>query len=433
MDWNQHWAVQLGRVVLMWLLPLMLLPLMIWFERKASAFMQDRTGPNRAAIGGVRLGGIIHTIADVLKLLGKEDVVPAQVNKFYYAAAPIIAILVSQLLFVVVPFADSIVLGGHTIDLQALRLDVGILYPLAVGSVFVYSIVLAGWASNNKYGVLGGLRAAAQVVSYEVAMGLSIVGALMVYGTTDLGSMVRQQGDLLFGFVPKWGVVVQPLGALLFLVAAFAETNRTPFDLPERDSELVAGYHTEYSAVRFASFFMAEYVHIIVAAGLWVTLFFGGWQVPWLPTETLRDHAGIVLHVMLGGMVAAGFGAAALAARWVPSLLRQYADRRRYEGHVLATLFGGLGVLGVAGLVLVQGRVLPDWAPDVIAAVVQFTALTAKVLFFAFAFIWVRWTLPSFRYDQLMRLGWKNMMPLALANVGVTGILMLAVASLGGR
>lgn len=435
MDWNQQWGVQLGRVALMWLLPLLLLPLMIWFERKASAFMQHRTGPNRAAIAGVRLGGIIHTIADVLKLLGKEDLVPAQVSKFYYAAAPVIAILVCQLLFVVVPFADTIVVGGHAIDMQALRLDVGILYPLAVGSVFVYAIVLAGWASNNKYGVLGGLRASAQVISYEVAMGLSIVGALMVYGTTDLNSMVQQQGELLFGFLPKWGIVVQPLGALLFLVAAFAETNRTPFDLPERDSELVAGYHTEYSAVRFASFFMAEYIHIIVAAGLWVTLFFGGWQVPWLPTHVLRERADILLWVMLAGMVVVGFGAAALAGRWIPSLLRQFTDLRRYEGFVLAVLFGGIGFLGLAGMgaLVVFGQSLPQWTPDVVAALVQFTAFSAKVLFFSFAFIWVRWTLPSFRYDQLMRLGWKNMMPLALANIGVTGAVLLAATTLGGR
>jgi NADH-quinone oxidoreductase subunit H len=263
-------------------------------------------------------------------------------------------------------------------------------------------------------------------------MGLSIVGALMVYGTADLNSMVRQQGELLFVFLHKWGILVQPLGALLFLVAAFAETNRTPFDLPERDSELVAGYHTEYSAIRFASFFMAEYIHIIVASGLFVTLFFGGWQVPWLTTDMLRDHAWIVLHVMLAGMVIVGFGAAAMSARWVPSLQRQFRDLRRFEGHVLALLFGGIGFVGLAGLGLIQGRTLPDWAPDVIAAVVQFTMFTGKVLFFAFAFIWVRWTLPSFRYDQLMRLGWKNMMPLALANVGVTGLVMLA-AQMGGR
>ena len=432
MNLDSFWGVQLGRVALMWLMPLLLLPLMIWFERKASAFMQDRTGPNRAAIGGVRLGGIIHTMADVLKLLTKEDIRPTSVNGFYFALAPLIAIVVSQLLFVVVPFGDAIDVGGQTISLQALHLDIGILYPLAVGSVYVYSIVLAGWASNNKYGILGGLRAAAQVVSYEVALGLSIVGALMVYGTTDLNEMVRYQGGLLFGFLPRWGVFMQPIGALLFLVAAFAETNRTPFDLPERDAELVAGFHIEYSAMRFASFFMAEYIHIIVASGLVVTLFFGGWQIPWLSTAALRENAGLVIDAMLGGLVVVGFGAAALAMRWSPSLVRMFQDLRQYEGRVLATLFGGLGALGLLGLVLVhtQVGVLPDWAASAVAASAQFTAFTAKTMLFAFGFIWVRWTLPSFRYDQLMRLGWKNMMPVALVNVALTGIVLLAI---GGR
>ena len=430
MDLNLHWAVQLGRVALMWIFPLGLLPLMIWFERKASAFMQDRTGPNRAAIGPIRLGGIIHTLADVLKLLGKEDVKPTQVKGLYFTLAPLIAIMVSQLLFIIVPFADSIHLAGGTIKLQALQIDAGVLYPLAVSSIFVYSIILAGWASNNKYGVLGGLRAAAQVVSYEIALGLSIVGALMVYGTADLSEMVRQQGDLLFGFLPKWGVFVQPLGALLFLVAAFAETNRTPFDLPERDAEIVAGYHTEYSAIRFASFYMAEYINIIVASGLVVTLFFGGWQVPWMSTERLRDNAGLVLQVLFGGMVVVGFGAAALTIPWHKRLARQYKDLRRLEGRVLGVAFAGLGLLGVAGIFAARSIVLPDWGPAAVAALVQFSAFATKTLLFAFGFIWVRWTLPSFRYDQLMRLGWKNMMPVALVNVALTGIVLLWV---GGR
>lgn len=430
MDLNLHWAVQLGRVVLMWLFPLLLLPLMIWFERKASAFMQDRTGPNRAAIGPIRLGGIIHTLADVLKLLGKEDVKPTQVKGLYFTLAPLIAILVSQLLFIIVPFADSIHLGGGTIKLQALQIDAGVLYPLAVSSIFVYSIILAGWASNNKYGVLGGLRAAAQVVSYEIALGLSIVGALMVYGTADLSEMVRQQGDLLFGFLPKWGVFVQPLGALLFLVAAFAETNRTPFDLPERDAEIVAGYHTEYSAIRFASFYMAEYINIIVASGLVVTLFFGGWQVPWMSTDRLRDNASLVLQVLMGGLVVVGFGAAALTIPWHHRLARQYKDLRRLEGRVLGLAFAGLGLLGLAGIVAAHLIALPDWGPATVAALVQFSAFATKTLLFAFGFIWVRWTLPSFRYDQLMRLGWKNMMPVALVNVALTGIVLLWV---GGR
>jgi NADH-quinone oxidoreductase subunit H len=431
-DLNHQPAILIARVALPWLLPLLLLPIMIWLERKASAFMQDRTGPNRAAIAGMRLGGVIHTLADVAKLLGKEDVVPTEVNRRYHALAPLIAIFVAQLLFVIVPYADDLWVNGQAIWMQGLRLDVGILWPLAVGSTFVYSIVIAGWASNNKFGVLGGLRAAAQVVSYEVALGLSIVGALMIYGTTDLNSMVQQQGDLLWGFLPKWGVVLQPLGALLFLTAAFAETSRTPFDLPERDAEIVAGYHTEYSGVRFAFFFMAEYIHIVVASGLVVTLFFGGWQVPWLPTTSLRDHASIVLDVMLLGLALGGGLAATLAFRWSGQLRRQYTDARRNEGIVLGSLATVAAIAGVVLLVALYGRALPEWAPVAIAALAQFSIFIAKVLFFAFGFIWVRWTLPSFRYDQLMRLGWKNMMPLALANVAVTGIVLLWSQS-GGR
>ena len=422
---NEPLALVIGRVVLMWLMPLLILPIMIWFERKVSAFMQDRTGPNRAAIAGVRLAGIVHTIADVLKLLGKEDIVPAQVQRRYYVLAPLLALVVSQLLFVVVPFADALQWGGYLIPMQALRLDIGILYPLAVGSTFVYSIVLAGWASGNKFGVLGGLRGAAQVVSYEVGLGLAIVGAIMIYGTTDLNEMVRQQGVLLGGWLPRWGVVVQPVGAILFLVAAFAETNRTPFDLPERDAEIVAGYHTEYSAIRFASFFMAEYIHIIVASGLVVTLYFGGWQVPWMDTAALRAQAPWVLQVMLAGLIVGGLVAAVAAVRWSKTLARQWQDARRYEGYVLAVLAAGAVLTGAVGTFALRGAALPDWGPAAVAAVAQFSIFAFKTLIFAFGFIWVRWTLPSFRYDQLMRLGWKQLMPLALANIGVTGIVLL--------
>ena len=422
---NSNFFVGLGRALLMWLLPLLVLPLMIWFERKVSAFMQDRTGPNRAAILGVRLGGIIHTLADVGKLLSKEDVVPRNVHAFYYKLAPIIAIVVAQLLFIIVPFADDVVINGERIAMQALPLHVGILYPLAMGSLMVYAVVLAGWASNNKYGTLGGLRAAAQMVSYEVALGLSIMGAIMLYGTLDLGAIVQQQGELLWGFLPRWGIVLQPLGFLMFVAALFAETNRTPFDMAERDAEIVAGFHTEYSAVRFAYFFMAEYVHIIVGSGLVVTLFLGGWQVPWMDTLALRNNASTVLLVMLGGQTIVGLGAAALALRWSRQLRREYTDMRRHEGHVLAVLFGGLGVAGLAVLVLAQRFGLPEWAPAVIAALVQFSVFTMKTLLVGVGFIWVRWTLPSFRYDQLMALGWKQLMPWALVNITITGILML--------
>jgi len=423
---NAHPAIVLGRVLLMWLFPLLCLPLMIWFERKLSAFIQDRTGPNRAAIGGIRLGGVVHTLADVLKLLCKEDVIPDQVHRLYYKLAPAVAIVVAQLLFVVMPFADDLRIRGHDIAMQALRLDIGVLWPLAVGAMMVYAVVLAGWASNNKYGTLGGLRAAAQLVSYEVALGLSIMGVIMVYGTLDLHEIVRQQGELLWGWLPRWGVFLQPLGAVLFLVAAFAETNRTPFDMAEREAEIVAGFHTEYSAVRFAFFFMAEYVHVVVASGLVVTLFLGGWQIPWLPTERLRAHAPAVLVVLLAGMVATGIAVVVLAWRWSRTLLAQYRDKRRYEGRFWAAVFAAVALAGAAGLVLLPGAALPDWMPAVLAVLLQFGAFATKTLLVATSFIWVRWTLPSFRYDQLMALGWKHLMPWALANVTVTGVLLIA-------
>ena len=425
-SWNTHGGIVFGRAVLMWLIPLLLLPLMIWFERKVSAFMQDRTGPNRAAILGIRLGGVIHTLADVLKLLGKEDVVPTQVHRLYYKLAPFVAIVVAQLLFIIIPFADDLRVGADRVVMQALQLDVGVLWPLAIGALMVYSVVLAGWASNNKFGTLGALRAAAQMVSYEVALGLAIMGIIMIYGTLDLTEIVREQGHLMWGWLPRWGILLQPLGFVLFLVAAFAETNRTPFDLPERDAEIVAGFHTEYSAVRFASFFMAEYVHIVVASGLVSTLFLGGWQVPWLGTETLRAHASLVLTIMLGGIV---FGAALvvpLALRWTRALRSMYTDARRHEGRVWATVFtlAGLGALvGIGILSVVQ---LPDAAAIAVTALAQFSVFMTKTVAVALGFIWVRWTLPSFRYDQLMTLGWKHLMPWALANITITGVLILA-------
>jgi NADH-quinone oxidoreductase subunit H len=410
-SWNEHPAVVAGRLLFAWVIPLGFLPLMIWFERKLSAFIQDRTGPNRAAILGIRLGGVVHTLADVLKLLAKEDVVPTRVHGLYYRLGPFVAIFVAQLLFVVIPFADTLWLPADDVVMQGLPLDIGLLWPLAIGALMVYAIVLAGWASNNKYGTLGGLRAAAQMVSYEVALGLAIMGAIMIYGTVDLNSIVRAQGDLLWGFLPRWGIFLQPLGFLLFLVASFAETNRTPFDLPERDSEIVAGYHTEYSAVRFAFFFMAEYIHIVVASALVVTLFLGGWQVPWLDTETLQRHAKAVLGVMLGGLVLASLVIVPLALVWSRRLRAEYADARRHEGRVWATVFALLAGVGAAGLVLLSGSVLPVWMGVVVAALAQVSVFLGKTLGIALTFIWVRWTLSSFRYDQLMRLGWKHLMP----------------------
>ncbi len=411
-------AVALGIVLGM-------VPVLIWAERKGSAFIQDRIGPNRARILGIRMGGFIHNLADVIKLLTKEDIVPGNVNKLYFIMAPAIVMAVALLTFAVIPFADTIELWGRIIPLQVADLNVGILYLIAVASLGIYGIVLGGWSSNNKYSLLGALRSAAQMFSYEIAMGLSIVGILLVFGSVRLNEIVRSQGELLWGFLPKWGVLVQPLGFLLFLVTAFAETNRNPFDLPEGESELVGGYHTEYSSMKFALFFMGEYANVAVGAAIVTSLFFGGWQVPYLPTHVLIEKADMLFPAALSvlAIVLILLGIKTLSV----SLTRRYRynDLRDFEGIVFGVPMVAIGLS--IGLFLLFGPVVhfSDTGSRIFAACMQFGTFLIKLVFFAWLFIWVRWTLPRFRYDQLMRLGWKVLMPLALVNIFVTGVIIL--------
>jgi NADH-quinone oxidoreductase subunit H len=412
-----------GTAVLVWIFELSMIPVLVWFERKASAFMQDRTGPNRAAILGIRMGGIVHTIADVVKLVFKEDVTPGRVNRFYYSLAPAMAMTVALLTFAVIPVADDMTVGSHILHWQALKIDAGLLWIFAIASFGVLAVILAGWGSNNRYAILGGMRSTAQMVSYELALGLSVVGILMVFGTLDLNRIVQGQGHLLFGFLPMWGIVVQPLAGILFMIAAVAECNRTPFDLPEGESEII-GYHVEYSSLRFALFFMAEYVNIVVASALTTTLFFGGWQVPWLSTQQLEAHAKPILLILLAGSTVASIGLAALSLRWSARLKRLYSDARRREGDFWATVLVVAAVLALAGMAIVASLPLTGVGPAVFARIAQFLFFAVKVVFFAFCFIWIRWTLPRFRYDQLMNLGWKNLLPLALANIVATAVVL---------
>ena len=309
---------------------------MIYAERRVSAFMQDRVGPNR-----VGPKGVLQPIAAGIKFLMKEDLVPERVDKPIFILAPAILLIPALMTFAVIPFGSPINLFGREIALQVADVNVGILYVLALTSISVYGIVLAGWSSNNKYSLLGGLRSSAQLISYELAMGLAVVSIILLAGSLRLNDIITdQQGSFL-----SWNIFRQPLAFLIFLIAVYAETNRLPFDLSEAEQELVGGYHTEYSSMKFAMFFMAEYANMITAAALTVTLFFGGWDVPLLDEGSLG-------------------------------------------------LFGAL--LSVLSFIL-------------------------KVAFFLFLFIWVRWTFPRFRYDQLMRLGWKVMLPLALFNIFLTG------------
>jgi NADH-quinone oxidoreductase subunit H len=399
----------------------------IWFERKGAAIIQDRVGPNRSAILGMRLGGFIHNFSDVTKLLFKEMFVPGEVNRLYFLIAPFIGFTVVLTAFAVIPFADVFRIGGYEIPAHAAELNVGILYIFAITSLNVYGIVLAGWASNNKFALLGGLRSAAQMFSYEIPLGLSLVGIFMMFGTLNVSNIVQSQGELLFGFLPRWGVFIQPLGFIIFTCAAFAEANRTPFDIPEGESEIVAGYHIEYSGMRFTLFYMGEYVALVLSAVLIATLFFGGWQVPYLTTTDLVANAPLVLKVML---IAGALGALIgfiLFIGYARRLSGTWGDKHDYEGHVLATLAFLFFAACVAGLALLWSADIPEWGARTIALVAQIGTFFLKVVFFVWFFIWARWTLPRFRYDQLMGLGWKVLIPLAFANIFITGAAVLLI------
>jgi NADH-quinone oxidoreductase subunit H len=352
--WIDYLVWTLQNLLFPLVIPVVLLTgviLAVWVERRGAAFIQDRVGPNRVHIFGFRNAGLMQPIADALKLLVKEEFMPEKADRFLFFLAPALSMIPALLTFMVIPFGDVLVLGKYEIPLQVADLNVGVLFIFAIASLGVFGVVLGGWSPDNKYSILGGLRSSAQMISYEISMGLSIIGILIVFESVRLNDIVQMQGDLLFGFLPRWGIVVQPLGFLLFFIAALAETNRIPFDLPEAEAEIVAGYHLEYSSFKFSMFFMAEYVNMMVASGFIVSLFLGGWQIPWAPTE-----------------------------------------------------------------------MLVEWKGPLVAAALQVGMFVFKLWFLMWVFVWIRWTLPRFRYDQLMSLGWRVMLPLALANIFVTSI-----------
>jgi len=314
-------------------------PIMVWVERRGSALIQDRLGPNR-----VGPFGLLQPVVDVVKLIAKEHILPVRAERWLFLLAPLFAVAIALSTFIAVPIgADSgLELFGHAIDgwIVAPDLNIGLLYIFAIASLGVYPLVLAGWSSANKYALYGGIRASAQAISYELAMTLAAVGVLMAAGSLHLQQVVAVQGGTWLAYLPHWNVVTQPIGALVFVVAVFAETNRVPFDLAEAEAELVAGYHTEYSSLSFAAFYMSEYIHMTVASALITLLYFGGWNLPWVD---------------------------------VP---------------------------------------LTGWP----GAILSLSVFAFKVAFFLWFFVWVRWTVPRFRFDQLMALGWKVMMPLAVVN-----------------
>ena len=307
-------------------------------ERKIAAFFQDRVGPNRAGPWG-----ILQPLADGGKMFLKEEIIPTNATPFLFIVGPSLAILTACIASAVIPWGQNVVIAGRTISLQVTDINVGILYIFGVVSLGVYGVMIGGWASNNKYSLLGAIRAASQNISYEISMGLSIIALLLVTGTLSLGEIAQQQHGW------HWNVIYQPVGFLLFLICSFAETNRTPFDLPECETELVGGYHTEYSSMKLGFYLFAEYINMFISSAVMVTLYWGSYNYPGM------DY----MNELLG-------------ATWGP-------------------LFG-------------------------------FAVMFTKVLLFIFFFMWVRWTIPRFRYDQLMDLGWKVLIPLAIANIVVTGV-----------
>ncbi len=312
-------------------------------ERKVAAFMQDRIGPNRAGPFG-----ILQPLADGLKLFFKEEIIPTFSSKFLFILGPCLAMLTAMMVGAVIPWGGTIHVFGRNVSLQIADINIGILYIFGVVSLGVYGIMIGGWASNNKFSLLGAMRAASQIISYELAMGISIIALLMFTGTLSLNEMVHQQKD------QWWNIFKQPLGFLIFLICAFAETNRTPFDLPEAENELIGGYHAEYSSMKLGFYLFSEYINMFLSSAVMVTLFFGGYDIPFVNDVKLGHSIGI------------------------------------------------------------------NWL-----AVIESAVLFGKICCFIFLFMWVRWTVPRFRYDQLMNLGWKILLPLSLFNMLVTGALIL--------
>ena len=417
------------RVAFSAFIPLCFIAVCVWMERRGAGFFQDRSGPNRANIFGFRAAGLVQNLADAAKLIFKEDVTSGHIkHKFYFVLAPLIVFFTAVVSFAVVPFADTLVLGGKSYLMQGIPLDLGILWFLSFVGFSVYGIILAGWSSTNKYGVLGGLRSAAQVISYEIPMGLAIVSLLVVYGTIHLNEITQFQGRLLFGFIPMWGAVLQPLGLVIFIVAAFAETNRTPFDLAEGESELVAGFHVEYSAMKFAVFFMGEYVALFVSSAMIVTLFFGGYQVPFLSTAILIDNAKPVAFLLMIAVPVAMHYFAGWIRRSNVSHYPRENDPRVFEAEIYIKCFWGLVIFLEVVLLLILFADKGGPAAHIFVMLLQMATFLVKVTMMIFVYIWVRWTLPRFRYDQLQRLGWQTLLPLALLNIFVTSAVVVALS-----
>ncbi len=357
-------------------------------DRKQSAKIQNRIGPSQATFFGFSLFGFPHFIADGIKMVLKENITPKNANKFLHTIAPALVFMPALIGWSVIPFMDHYCTGSVTTLVPGdgsgvqhytevcdgewknyfsiMHMNAGVLFAFAIAAVSVYGAAIAGWASNSKFSLLGGLRSSAQMISYEVSMGLSLAGVLMIYGTLNINEMVRMQGHLIGDWLPMWGIVIQPVAFFLFMLAGLAETKRAPFDLPEGESEIVAGYITEYSSMKFAMMQLAEYAATVFIAALITVVFLGGWQIPYVYADGIRIFGGV----------------------WTPF-----------------------------------GEEVWYW----ISIVLRIGAITFKILFLVWLQFMMRWTLPRFRYDQVMTLGWKILLPLSIANLFVTALILAII------
>ena len=404
------WVLTFVKIALLLFIVLTVNAYLTWFERKVVALMQSRIGPHR-----VGPHGLLQPAADGLKFLFKEDAMPGGVDKFVYLLAPFLALTLALASLAVIPFGPNPLpfkFFGHQIDLWITNPDIGLLVLFSVTALGVYGVALAGWASNSKYPLLGGLRSSAQMISYELSMTMSVVGVLLMANSFSLTDIIQKQsGRTIWGVLPAWNIFSfhggfpQVVGFLCFFISAIAETNRVPFDLPEAESELVAGFHTEYSSFKFAMFFIAEYTSMITVSSLCAILFFGGWNSPFPTTWTVTHYIPSLILIPFG--------------LWV------LFDGLKYETIFGKLILPGLGtaIAGVGALLLAGIWIAP--LHDVNEYIQGPFWLLSKIFFFLFFYVWARGTLPRFRYDQLMNIGWKLLLPVSIANVIVTAAFVL--------
>ncbi|MGA8142669.1 MAG: NADH-quinone oxidoreductase subunit NuoH [Candidatus Acidiferrales bacterium] len=382
-------VVSLVKIVVLLFVVMTALAYLSWFERKVIAHIQSRWGPYY-----VGAHGLLQPLADGVKFLFKEDVTPPTADRYLYILAPFLALSLALTTLALIPFGPATVyIFGQPTHLVVANVDIGLLFLFAITSIGVYGVALAGWSSNSKYPLLGGLRSSAQMISYEVSLTLSVVGVLLLAGSFNFNELIQHQSGYYLHAIPRWHVIPQIVGFLCYLTAAIAETNRVPFDLPEAETELVAGFHTEYSSFKFAMFFMAEYGNMITVSCLATILFFGGWLSPFPDDWTWQQYIP-------------GIGLLALAAYLAYDTVRNMRGIGRIQLAVVTLLAAGIGLLCLLPVVMpiIQG---PFW-------------FVLKVFLFLFFYVWTRATLPRFRYDQLMSFGWKLLLPVSLLNLVVT-------------